>query len=380
MATTTKIDLAGKDLIAATRAFLESVLRLEEIHSILIPQYLAVQKTIMPVLVSDPEKLDGVDPFSPAFMMNSAKLVSRLTRKPAGVKTVVVLRPCEIRALVELVKLKQARTDELIIIGVDCLGTLKNRDFLRFVEGDMGAASLEFCENMLSGKGTGKEGFELAAACQACESPIPENADILLALFGVDHKDHLLLQSHSAIGDEMIRNLNLPKAEVPSAREEAIDALITQRKAFRDKMFADTSERIGSLEKLSAYLAGCVNCYNCRVACPVCYCKECVFVTDAFNHDPSQYQAWAMRKGSLKMPTDTLFYHITRLTHMSTACVGCGQCANACPNDIDVMALFRTVAQRTQAAFDYVAGRDIKELPPLSEFKEEEFEDVVGIG
>jgi formate dehydrogenase subunit beta len=43
------------------------------------------------------------------------------------------------------------------------------------------------------------------------------------------------------------------------------------------------------------------------------------------------------------------------------------------------MALFRTVAHRTQAAFDYQAGRSLADNPPMSEFKEEEFEDVVGI-
>jgi formate dehydrogenase subunit beta len=79
------------------------------------------------------------------------------------------------------------------------------------------------------------------------------------------------------------------------------------------------------------------------------------------------------------MPTDTVFYHITRLAHMSTACVGCGQCSNACPNDIPVMEVFRTVAHRTQEAFGYQAGRSLAENPPLSEFREQEFEEVVGI-
>jgi formate dehydrogenase subunit beta len=79
------------------------------------------------------------------------------------------------------------------------------------------------------------------------------------------------------------------------------------------------------------------------------------------------------------MPTDTLFYHLTRLTHMSTACVGCGQCSNACPNEVPVMELFRSVAQRTQTAFDYQAGKDVDQKPPLSEFREQEFEEVVGI-
>jgi len=79
------------------------------------------------------------------------------------------------------------------------------------------------------------------------------------------------------------------------------------------------------------------------------------------------------------MPTDTLFYHLTRLAHMSTACVGCGQCSNACPNDIPVMELFRMVAHRTQAAFGYRAGADPCQPPPLTEFREREFEEVVGV-
>jgi formate dehydrogenase subunit beta len=103
-------------------------------------------------------------------------------------------------------------------------------------------------------------------------------------------------------------------------------------------------------------------------------------VTDVFNHEPSQYLQWAFRKGAIKMPTDTVFYHLTRLAHMSTACVGCGQCSNACPNDIPVMELFRTVARQTQQAFEYEAGRSLEEKPPLSEFRENEFKEVVGIG
>jgi formate dehydrogenase subunit beta len=65
------------------------------------------------------------------------------------------------------------------------------------------------------------------------------------------------------------------------------------------------------------------------------------------------------------------------MAHMSMACVGCGQCSNACPNDIPVMELFRTVAARTQASFDYEPGRSLEEPPPLSVFKEDEFQETV---
>ena len=380
MATTVKIDLTNQDLLSGIRDFFQSILKQEEINTMLVPQHLPMQNSVMPVLISDPDKLDGADPLSPAFMMNSAKMVSRLSRKPAGMKTAVVLRPCEIRAFVELVKLKQARMDELVIIGVDCLGALSNRDFIRFAGDDLKTTSLRFCENILTGKGTGKEGFELTSACRACESPIPEGADIVIGLFGMDLKDQIMVQSRTAKGDELLKRLDFPKSEEPPGRKETIDNIVSERKSFRDKMFVETAEAVNDLDKLSAYLAGCVNCYNCRVACPVCYCKECVFMTDVFNHEPSQYQQWALRKGSLKMPTDTLFYHITRAAHISTACVGCGQCSNACPNDIRLMELFRTIAQRTQSAFGYEAGRSVDDPPPLSEFKEDEFEEVVGIG
>jgi formate dehydrogenase subunit beta len=99
-----------------------------------------------------------------------------------------------------------------------------------------------------------------------------------------------------------------------------------------------------------------------------------------FEHDPFQYVNWSKRRGAVKIPTDTLLYHLTRMAHMSTACIGCGQCSNACPNDIAVMELFRTVSHLTQSAFNYSPGADIKQMPPLTEFKEQEFEDIVGIG
>jgi formate dehydrogenase subunit beta len=68
------------------------------------------------------------------------------------------------------------------------------------------------------------------------------------------------------------------------------------------------------------------------------------------------------------------------MAHMSMACVGCGQCTNACPNNIPVMEMFRTVSYRTQEAFGYEAGRSIEEEPPLSIFREDELTEVVGVG
>ena len=93
----------------------------------------------------------------------------------------------------------------------------------------------------------------------------------------------------------------------PSGRDEAVKKLTGERIAERDRVLAEYEEKVGDIETLEEHLAGCVNCYNCRVACPVCYCKECVFVTDTFQHPGDKYMAWSDKHGFLKVPTDTLF-------------------------------------------------------------------------
>jgi formate dehydrogenase subunit beta len=380
MAKSAKVNVKDQDLLAALRELFISILEQDDIGAILVPSRLPMKNMVMPTLITNPERLEGADPLSPAFPLNGAKVVSRLTRKPSGGKVAAVMRPCEIRAFIELVKLKQGRTEDLIIIGVDCLGAFNNRDYINWMGEDMDESTKAFYTHVLSGKGAAMDGVQPTPACQACEFPVASGADISVGLYGIDTSKEVLLEAQTEVGEQLLGNLGLKTSEVPPSRQKEIDQLIAARVAARDEMFTATRDATDNLEKLTTYLANCVNCYNCRVACPVCYCRECVFVTDVFDHDPSQYLRWAGKKGAVKMPTDTVFYHLTRLAHMSTACVGCGQCSNACPNDIPVMELFRTVASGTQTAFEYEAGRSLDENPPLTEFREDEFSEVVGIG
>ena len=153
---------------------------------------------------------------------------------------------------------------------------------------------------------------------------------------------------------------------------------LLKRKDACDAALAQYRESTPSIDALEDRVANCINCYNCRVACPVCYCKECVFVTDTFRHNGDQYMGWADTFGTLKMPTDTIFYHLTRMSHMSLFCVGCGQCTSACPNSIDLMPMFRAAAQKTQGRFDYQAGRSHDEKQPLTVFENDELVEVTG--
>lgn len=378
MASTAKIQVEERDPVTSLQSFFKTLLQGGQISALLVAQHLPMKNAVMPTLVTDPEMLDGADPLAPVFPINAAKVVSKLTRKPLPGQVAVVLRPCEIRAFIELVKLKQGGADDVILIGIDCLGAYSNVHYPSFA-GDNGAeATLQFYHNIQEGKGTASDGFDVSPACKACEYPIPENADLLIGLVGVDINDRLLLQANTPKGEALLDSLELESTREPEGRAQAIENLVAERITYRDQMFVEASEATADLNKLMSYLGNCVNCYNCRVACPVCYCKECVFVTDVFEHEPSQYLRWAKRKGILKMPTDTVFFHVTRMAHMSTACIGCGQCSNACPNNVPVMEIFRTVASYTQKAFDYEAGQSLEDEPPLSVFREDEFSELTG--
>ena len=80
------------------------------------------------------------------------------------------------------------------------------------------------------------------------------------------------------------------------------------------------------------------------------------------------------RKGMIKMPTDTLLFHITRFAHMVTSCVACGMCEQACPSGIPLLSIYKAVGLNAQGEFDYVPGRDLDEEMPLTTFKEEELQ------
>ncbi len=370
MASIAKIPVTDKDPAAALQAFLASLLERGVADAVFTMRQQPGSGVAMPALITDPALMSQASPLSPAFPLNGAKLLSRLTHGENTGVVAAVLRPCELRAFVELIKLNQGNSDNLLLIGLDCYGAYDNNAYRQAIQAtDARTLTLDF----INSGGSVSGGQEIAKACKACEYATPEGADLALGFFGADLAQYIPLISQSAAGESAVRKLELEDASDSGQRTRATQELTAQRIAFRDAMFEETSAATANMEKLGEYLSGCVNCYNCRVACPVCYCKECVFLTDVFDHKPWQYMGWAEKSGMLRMPTDTAFFHLTRLAHMSTACVGCGQCSNACPNDIPVMELFRTVSAKTQQAFDYVPGRDPNEAPPLSVFKENEF-------
>ncbi len=157
-------------------------------------------------------------------------------------------------------------------------------------------------------------------------------------------------------------------------RNAAVEQLRTPIKEKREKFFERTKEEIGGLENLSTVFSPCIKCHNCRTVCPVCYCRECFFDSPTFDLEADRYLGMAEKKGAVRMPTNTLLFHLTRMTHMGTSCVGCGCCEEACPNGIPLLKIFQLTGDRVQKLFDYIPGRSLEDELPLAAFREDELQ------
>jgi formate dehydrogenase subunit beta len=349
---------------ALNRVF-RDLLEKKVVDALVVPQAVLSGRSFAHTLVKDPAQITNAFPFLPFVSASGARVVSSLTAWDPGQKLGVVLRACEVRALVELTKFKQGSLEQLFLIGVDCLGTMESDDFERMA-GDSGEFNLrEFLDGQISGDTTG-----LRKACQVCRYPVPENVSMNIGFIGVDLDKGLYLKA----SEEIAAVLGVDTAEDSGDRERKVSEIIENRSRHRDEMLAEVRQRFGSIPQLLNEFARCKRCYNCREECPICYCRECIFLTNIFDHKPNQYLHWAERKGAIKLPYDTLLFHLTRLNHMATSCTGCGQCSSACPNGLPVFELFQLVGSDVQSVFEYSPGDKPEEVPPIVTFREDELE------
>ena len=120
----------------------------------------------------------------------------------------------------------------------------------------------------------------------------------------------------------------------------------------------------------------CIGCHGCMRVCPICYCKLCEFESPNSEHNPSNYETELKRRGALRIPPDTIYYHLGRITHIDISCVGCGSCDDVCPVDIPIATIFKKVGESIQKTFNYVPGKNVDEEIPLVTFKQEEFAEI----
>lgn len=374
MAKQTVLKVSGGKTEETVNGFLKSLLEKGVIEALLIPKKLPSGDGFAQTLIHDPEKMDGASTLSLTMPVQSARVASHLSIKNLNKKVAAVLKACEIRAVVELAKFLQVKLENLIVVGVDCPGTFEVTDYAKMVqEGkEGGKLEAEMLKGMEKGGPVAPQGYAFRPACQMCEYPVPK-ADLHIKLFGYKTDEEVGLEIGEKLEKELEeKGLLSASGNEPASRNEVVNQVIAERTKKRDALFQEFSGIVKNLPAFLNKFSTCIRCHNCMVACPICYCKECVFRTAVFEHEGDQFLRWADRKGGIRMPTDTLIFHLIRMTHMVTSCIGCGLCDSACPSRLPVATLFRSVGDKIQKMFNYVPGRDVNEVPPVATFKEDE--------
>ncbi|MEE9306827.1 MAG: Coenzyme F420 hydrogenase/dehydrogenase, beta subunit C-terminal domain [Spirochaetia bacterium] len=384
--------LEGLPVPEAIRRFLTELLENGAVDALLVPKRTPAGNMVAQALVADAEHLDGADPLAPVQMVNAAQVVRELAKEPLEQKIAVVLRPCEIRAVIELVKLKQINPDALYLIGYDCPGVYDIKEYLELIErrGDADQVRGETLERFLRaggkpaqaaaatrttataqaanpGNSETRAGVEpdgiMRSACSLCTHFTADSADLNLAWIEAGNHS-LLLEVLTEKGQQLAQTAQgAEELSAPQQRIKRIEAVTARRLEVQEEE---------EQEDLLSLLNTCIRCYNCREVCPICYCKECLLVPAKMGYSSERYLRRAQKKGQIKMPVDTVLYHLTKMNHMASSCVACGLCEQACPMDIPLGRIYSRVGRNVQALFDYVPGRSLEEEMPVTTFKEEE--------
>lgn len=374
MAKQAVLKVSGGKREEALQGLLKSLLEKGVVEAILVPKRLPSGQGVVQTLVRHPERVEGLSILSPTMPVQSARVASYLSVKNLNKRVGLVLKACEIRAMVELSKFLQVKLDPLFLIGIDCPGTFEVNDYAKMVEEGKGDEVLlqELLKGMEKGEETAPQGYSFRKACEICEYPVTR-ADLWIQLYGYPTDREIGLEVEERLEKEIKeKGVELQEAERSKERDEVLRKVIGKRIKKRDETFEEFRGKLKGLGSFLDLFSTCIRCHNCMVACPICYCKECVFRTAVFEHEGDQFLRWAERKGAIRMPTDTLIFHLIRMSHMVTSCIGCGLCESACPSRLPVTVLFRSIGEKIQKMFDYVPGRDPNETPPVATFKEDE--------
>lgn len=316
------------------------------------------------ILMNDISLLDDAVPIAPVMPVQGAKALRSLTRKDTGNLTVIaVMRPCEIRAAIELSKLGQVNPDNLILASYDCPGAIPLQDYVNDPAG-----SVKNFTQMLQ---KSEPDDSAKPVCMSCIDFSSVDSDIHFGYFGLLEQKVLVIPE-SAKGVELLEGLGIDITQDLSVREKEVIRLREKREATRTKEFEKTSTQISGFDGLLSVFADCIGCHNCQSACPICYCRLCYFDSETAEQDADALITTAEKRGGVSLPPDRIMFHTGRMMHMSLSCVSCGQCSDACPVSIPVAEVFSYVADQTQRTFEYSAGRNDGNPLPLRQFMKSE--------
>lgn len=357
----------NKGIEEAVQDLLKSLLEKEKIKGVFTLRKMDDLGAVAYSLFTNADELKNALPLYPFMPVNAGKVLSDFTLQSATQEPVAaVLRPCEIRAFIELVKRTQGDLENILLISSTCGGVYP----LKILKGnDQKSRQAQYW-------GSVKKADidpELRETCRMCEDFIPHNADMVIAAAGKEDMDtQCTIFLNTQKGKEFASDV--PGSKTSEELEGGkIEELRTKRQEQKAKIFEQFEKEQMGLKSLVKMFAPCLGCHGCSHVCPICYCTLCEFDSKTCEYRPTSIESELKLKGGLKVPPGNIYFHLGRMSHMAVSCVSCGMCSDVCPVNIPVATVFSRVGAPLQEVFEYIPGRDLEEAVPSGTYKEQEF-------
>lgn len=307
--------------LGAVQAFLGRLWVQAELEAMFAPLRPSGSLEVNRTLVEDQAQLADADPFAPLMTRNVGCQVLELALDHPQRKMAALLRACEVRALQAVASRTAAPFANLLTVGVDCLCTFSPQDYERRAR-EVGGPDELTREALLFARQGGVAPYRYRSACQMCEQPIPQGADLVIGVLGLSAGQAVLISAHDRKTAERLRLGELTDGPAPPAlvaRREQMQAMLAERhervRARKTDALADVPL---TMDQLVAHLRQCAPCEECLKACPV-YAGELA--------DPSlSVRRWL------------------------ESCAGCGMCEQACPRGMPLAAIIGHIHRELEDA------------------------------
>lgn len=339
----------------------------------------------VPTLITDPKDIEKSAGSLHCGTVNLAKVVERYLDGLKDIKVAVTCKPCDAMTLRELIKKGRVIEDNLVMIGVNCGGTMppnKTRIMINEIyeldsddvvkeEIAKGKLIIETEKNKKEIRidELEKEGWGRRTNCQRCDINIPQMADMALGNWGVIGPlsgkatfVEIFSEKGADILDKAI-SAGVVKIEEPNPkgikiREKINQSMLNLANKVKYRDYGDIEgDILSTFNEFQDEFSRCMKCFGCREACPICYCDDCILETRGPD--------WITKGLIPAVPS----FHLGRLVHMADSCTNCGQCEEVCPSEIPVAQFWDAINSKIKAIYGYNTGiEDDSVLSPLSDY------------
>jgi formate dehydrogenase subunit beta len=322
-----------------------------------------------PVFITDPKDIDKTAGSLHCGTLLMSKLVKKYLDGAANMKIAITVKGCDMMALYELAKRQQINLDNVIMIGVNCGGTVSpvtarkmiaekfgvDPDTVHKEEIDKGQFIIEYegGHKGISIDELEEQGYGRRTNCRRCKLKVPRQADLACGNWGVigdKAGKATFVEVCSDKGADLLSRAvkagalatEAPNPKGIEIRGKVEGAMLKLGEKWRKKDFAALSkDPWGIIQKETSR---CIKCYSCIENCPVCF-------PVAEDLKSKQYM---VKPG--EVPPNPMF-HLRRFAHISDTCVNCGQCEELCPMDIPLARFSHAIRAEGDAAFEPKLGK-----------------------